>query len=193
MGGEKMGLSDAEMTSIVSKWRKANPAIVSLWGDMEACAIRALKTRRPITSIRRGLVFNYDGTVLTIQLPSGRSLFYYNPTVTTNRWGNASIKYRGMDQVTKQWTYIDTYGGKLVENIIQAIARDLLVEAMLNIDKTGIEIAMHVHDEVVCEVPEAKAEAFLGGICAVMALPIPWAEGLPLTADGYITKFYKKD
>lgn len=193
MGGEKMGLSDPEMTSIVSKWRKANPAIVALWSDMEKCAIRALKTRLPVVSIHKGLEFNYDGVVLTIKLPSGRSLFYYSPTVTTNRWGNESIKYRGMDQVTKQWTYIDTYGGKLVENIIQAIARDLLVEAMLNIDKLGLEIAMHVHDEVVCEVPAEQAEKLLEDICDVMALPIPWAEGLPLTADGYITPFYKKD
>jgi DNA polymerase len=193
MGGEKMGLSDDEMSTIVSKWRKANPAIVSLWGDMEGCAIRSLRTRRLVVSIHRGIEFNYDGTVLTIKLPSGRSLFYYSPTVTTNRWGNPSIKYRGMDQVTKQWTYIDTYGGKLVENIIQAIARDLLVETMLNLDSAGYSIAMHVHDEVVCEVLESGAERDLEQICYVMGRAVPWAEDLPLTADGYITKFYKKD
>jgi DNA polymerase len=192
MGGEKMGLSDDEMQNIVIKWREANPSIVRLWADMESCALRAVGSRLEIKSHFKDLLFYYDGLTLTITLPSGRKLFYFDPVITPNQWGRPSIKYKGMDQVTKQWTNVDTYGGKLVENIVQAIARDLLVDTMLRTDK-HYDIAMHVHDEIVCEVPLGYAEHDLEVICNIMGQEVPWAPGLPLTADGYITPFYKKD
>lgn len=193
MGGEAMGLSELEMDTIVKKWRKANPAIVGLWGDVESCAIRAIKTKKKVVSIHKGLEFDCNDEVFTIKLPSGRKLFYRSPSFSQNKWGKESIIYKGMDQTTKQWGNVDTYGGKLVENIIQAIARDLLAQSMLRINGAGFEIVMHVHDEVVCEVPLDISEENLKAIEDIMATPIDWAEGLTLTADGYLTPFYKKD
>jgi DNA polymerase len=166
---------------------------VALWGDVESCAIRAIKTKKKVVSIHKGLEFECNDEVFTIKLPSGRKLFYRSPSFSQNKWGKESIIYKGMDQTTKQWGNVDTYGGKLVENIIQAIARDLLAQSMLRINGAGFEIVMHVHDEVVCEVPLDKSEENLKAIEDIMATPIDWAEGLTLTADGYLTPFYKKD
>lgn len=193
MGGERMGLSESEMKSIVDKWRKANPAIVELWGDIEICANRCVKTGRQQISDFRGLVFETDGNVMTIELPSGRKLFYQQPIISKNRFDKPSLMYMGMDQVKKTWGRVETYGGKLVENIVQAIARDLLADSMLRLDKEGLELVMHVHDEVVAEVPETNAETLLNKMYAIMGAEISWAKGLPLSADGYLTKFYKKD
>jgi len=190
MGGEEMGLSEAEMAAIVQKWRRANPAICQLWGDIEGCAKQALENRTKIVSRIKGLVFEYNGDNLSIKLPSGRSLFYQSPGFTMNKFNNQSIKYQGMNQETKKWEDVETYGGKLTENVVQAIARDLLSEAMLRLDTYGYLIVMHVHDEVVCEV-EDKSE--LAEVCRVMSISPDWASGLPLTADGYTTPFYKKD
>lgn len=192
MGGEAMGLSDIEMDTIVKKWRKANPAIVSLWADLESCAIRAIQTNKIVKSIHKGLEFDCNGKVMTIKLPSGRKLFYQSPSFTTNKWDKQSIRYKGMDQVTKQWTYVDTYGGKLTENIVQAIARDLLANAMLQLDKANYEIVLHVHDEVACELPIVNAEEGLKEMARIMCIPAKWAEGIPLRSDGEITPFYKK-
>jgi len=193
MGGEKMGLSDIEMDTIVKKWRKANPAIVALWADLESCAMRAIQTKKKVISQYKNIEFDCNEEVMTIKLPSGRSLFYREPSFTVNKWDKKSIRYKGMDQTTKQWTYVDTYGGKLTENIIQAIARDLLADAMLRADKAGFEIVLHVHDEVVCEVPEEVSYYQLDDLCAILGEEVSWAKGLPLTADGYVTPFYKKD
>ena len=193
MGGERMGLSEQEMKSIVDKWRKANPAIVELWGDIEICANRCVKTGRQQISDFRGLVFETDGNVMTIELPSGRKLFYQQPIIGKNRFDKPSLMYMGMDQVKKTWGRVETYGGKLVENIVQAIARDILADSMLRLDKEGLELVMHVHDEVVAEVPEANAETLLNKMYDIMGAEISWAKGLPLSADGYLTKFYKKD
>ena len=192
MGGEKMGLSTPEMKSIVDKWRRANPAIVSLWRSVENCAKRAIRTRQLVNSKHR-LVYNYNGEVLTIKLPSGRKLYYYKPTFTLNRFGGESIQYYGIVQKTSQWGLIDTYGGKLVENIIQAIARDILAYSMSKIDKAGFEIVMHVHDEVITETNIHNGKISLDNLCEIMGEDIPWAPGLPLEADGYLTEFYKKD
>ena len=193
MGGERMGLSEQEMKSIVDKWRKANPAIVELWGDIEICANRCVKTGRQQISDFRGLVFETDGNVMTIELPSGRKLFYQQPIIGKNRFDKPSLMYMGMDQVKKTWGRVETYGGKLVENIVQAIARDILADSMLRLDKEGLELVMHVHDEVVAEVPEANAETLLNKMYDIMGAEISWAKSLPLSADGYLTKFYKKD
>lgn len=193
MGGEKMGLSVYEMKSIVRKWRSANRNIVSMWYDIEACAKKAIKTRRLIVSKFGQLQFRYDGETLTIALPSGRKLFYPEPRIGTNRFGSESIEYKGVNQVTGKWGFIDTYGGKLTENIVQAIARDLLAESMINLHNSGFKIVMHVHDEVIIEADKDNSEDLLNEVCEIMGRPIHWAEGLPLSADGYETEFYKKD
>lgn len=192
MGGEAMGLSESEMKTIVFKWRKANPKIVALWYDIDRCAMKAIKLKRRIISKYRGIAFNYENDRLTIELPSGRKLSYYKPFIGVNRFGSESIKYKGVDD-KKNWSTLETYGGKLVENIVQAIARDLLVEALLKMDDAGLNIVMHVHDEAVVESPIETADADLKKMIEIMSEPIEWAQGLPLTASGYVTPFYKKD
>lgn len=192
MGGEAMGLSEQEMKSIVDKWRRANPAIVALWKDTENNVKQAMRTRKKVSCKFNLLHFEYDGTCLTIELPSGRKLYYQEPGLIEGKFGQ-TIRYKGLDQVTKQWWWVDTYGGKLVENIVQAIARDLLAESMLNLEAEGFEIVMHVHDEVICDIDENRADEELEIMCQIMGTPIDWAEGLPLDADGYHTKFYKKN
>lgn len=193
MGGERMGLSEQEMSTIVKKWRAANPAIVDLWADMEKNAMLAVITKKERISKYKGIKFNYDGSVLTLQLPSGRELFYQQPVIGKNRFDKKTLLYMGMDQIKKTWGRVETYGGKLVENIVQAIARDILADSMLRLDAAGFEIVMHVHDEAVAEIPEHNAEHKLERMCKIMTEPISWAAGLPLGADGYITKYYKKD
>ena len=195
MGGDKMGLSNIEMQSIVDKWRESNPEVVALWKDIEKNAILAVKTKKERISKYRGIRFNYDSTVLTITLPSGRSLFYQKPVIGQNKWGGACLYYWGMDQIKKTWTRVDTYGGKLVENIVQAIARDILADSMKRLDKAGYPITMHVHDEAVSEIKDygKDSQVDLDRMCDIMSQPISWAKGLPLAADGYLTKYYKKD
>lgn len=194
MGGEAMGLSEPEMKNIVQKWRKANRNIATFWKNVENYAKAAVKRKKKfVLSKHKGLVFDCDGKVLTIELPSGRKLFYQSPQMTENRFGQESIKYKGVDQVTKKWWWVDSYGGKFVENIVQAVARDLLADSMLRLNKEGFNITMHVHDEAVCEVPILGAKESLERMCAIMGEPIPWAVDLPLNADGYLTPFYKKD
>ncbi len=192
MGGEKMGLSDPEMETIVKRWRIANPAIVALWADMESCAMRAIQYKKKVVSIHKGLIFDCDDMALTIELPSGRKLFYQSPSFTENQWGRKSIRYKGMDQTTKQWTYVDTYGGKLTENVVQAIARDLLADAMRNLNDANFDIVMTVHDEIVCELREDTAEERLKEMQTLMCVHAPWSEGIPLRAEGELTPFYKK-
>lgn len=192
MGGERMGLSDVEMMTLTRKWRQANPKIVELWSELEEAAMDAIKYRKTITATCRNLVFSYDGLNLTILLPSGRSLFYRKPSIVKVK-GHDEIRYEGLVQTTKQWDYIDTYGGKLTENVVQAIARDLLGAAMLQLDKAGFKLTMHIHDEVIAEVDEDKANDAYDEMIHIMSIPPRWADDMPLTADGYLTKFYKKD
>lgn len=192
MGAGKMGLSEAEIREIVERWRNKSPNIVRLWKNLERCATRAIKTGRRIKTRYREVYFDYDGTVLTVQLPSSRKLFYYEPSFTQNKWGYEAIQYKGMDQ-NRKWDNVETYGGKLSENLVQAIARDLLAYAMQKLRDRGFEIVMHVHDEVVIEIPEKGSEKTLEIICNIMGEPVSWAPGLPNNAEGYITPFYKKD
>lgn len=197
MGGDKMGLSDAEMMSLVRKWRTANPAIVDMWHEIEACAHEAVRYQREVTGTPRNLVFNCDGEFLTIQLPSGRKLFYNKPHFRMKTAGRSTSKtlcYMGMSQETKKWCEVDTYGGKLTENIVQAIARDLLAFAMLNLAKAGYKITMHVHDEAIAEVPfDGHEQEYYNNMVKTMSKAPDWASDLPLNADGYLTPFYKKD
>ena len=194
MGGEKMGLSDDEMTRIVKLWRAKNKNIVSLWDAVDKAAQKciALKSKVVLPNFKN-LEFEFDGTVMTIKLPSGRKLFYQNAMLTKGSFGQTSVKYKGLDQVTKKWWWVDSYGGKFVENIVQAIARDLLAYSMQQLDKEGFPIVMHVHDETVAEVDKIGAEESLKKMENIMGQEVPWAKGLPLKADGYITDFYKKD
>ena len=194
MGGEKMGLSDEEMNRIVKLWRNKNPSVVKLWDEVNEAAIRVVKTHKPLILTKfRNLKFDYNGDVLTIELPSGRKLYYQQATLTTSRFGQEAVKYKGLDQVTKKWWWVDSYGGKFVENIVQAIARDILAYSMQQLDKAGFWLVMHVHDEAIAEVDKAKGEELLEQMCDIMGTEVPWALGLPLKADGYITDFYKKD
>jgi len=197
MGADKMGLTYDEKKSIVKKWRAASPKIVEMWDVFEKAAIRAVKTKKPVKlSQYKGIVFDCNAEVMTIQLPSGRKLYYQSPIIRPNKWNRDAIRYMGINQDTKQWGYIDTYGGKLTENIIQAIARDCLSDALVNVDREHYPIVMHVHDEIIAELDDTYSlspEDDLRDLCDIMTKPIPWAPGLNLKADGYLTKFYKKD
>lgn len=197
MGGEAMGLSEAEMTSIVRKWRDANPKIVDLWAEVEDCAMEAVRYGREVVGTSRNLVFNYDGDALTIKLPSGRCLFYRKPHIKEKAKGKTTIKalfYEGLNQETKQWTVIDTYGGKMTENIVQAIARDLLAYSLINLHKAGYAITMHVHDEIIAEIDyDGTEQEVYNQMAAIMGQAPSWASDLPLNADGYLTVYYKKD
>jgi len=193
MGGEAMGLSEQEMKNIVERWRKASPAIVKMWYEFERCAIQTLKTRKPVTSSLKGIVFNYEFNCLTIRLPSGRKLIYRDAVLSRNKWDNESIKYKGKHQITGQWAWVDTYGGKLSENIIQAIARDLLADGMRRLDAAGFDIVLHVHDEVCADIPNESPEFIVSEMCRILGEPVPWAKGLGTPAEGFITNYYKKD
>lgn len=197
MGGERMGLSETEMKTIVTKWRKANPKVVKLWKDVNNYAMIALKNKgRRVFSKCKKLAYFYNGEVLQIRLPSGRCLFYFEPKLSTNHFDNKCIKYKGIHSETKKWVDLETYGGKLVENIVQATARDLLAFSMQNLDANGFDISLHVHDEAAAEIPdrgEELNEEKLIEMCDIMSIRPDWAKDLPLTADGYLTPFYKKD
>jgi len=193
MGGDKMGLSDAEMKAIVIKWRKANKAIVAFWDKSEKYAIEAFVKKQRIETEFRGIAFSCDEDTLMIHLPSGRNLSYREPQLATNKFGTMCLTYKGIDQLTKKWVSIDTYGGKIVENIVQALSRDILAHSMSRLDQEGFVITMHVHDEAICEIPLKDQENTLKRMCEIMSENIPWADGLPLNADGYLTEFYKKD
>ena len=190
MGGERMGLSEDEMKDIVYNWRAKSPAIVELWRGLEQAATGVVLNPHREGSFRGIKFFNKHG-LLWMQLPSGRHLCYAQPKMGTNRFGSPSIVYMGIDQMTRKWAQQETYGGKLTENCVQAIARDCLALAMLRLDERGYHITMHVHDEIVVEEPYNGRT--VEDVCSIMAEPIEWAKGLLLPADGYETDYYKKD
>lgn len=197
MGGERMGLSDTEMASLVRKWRSANPAIVDMWKEIDEASKEAVRYQRPVSCTCRNIIFDCNGEFMTIQLPSGRKLFYYGPKFKDKKIGCSTMPtrvlcYQGVVQETKQWGEIDTYGGKLTENIVQAIARDLLGDAMLRMQDEGYEIVASVHDEVIVEVPEINAKDHYNRLVEIMSTPPQWAEDLPLNADGGVMMFYQK-
>lgn len=185
-------IPESEKPGLIRKWRKANPAIVRLWSDVEEHAKHAILTHKP--SKLRSLTFRYEHDTLTIELPSQRRLCYVSPGLGSNRWGKESITYYGVNQDTKQWFPQETYGGKLVENIVQAVARDILAWSLQNVKNAGYgDMVMTIHDEIVIEVPAMDAEKHLKKIQSVMDQEIPWLKGLPLKTDGYTTFYYKKD
>lgn len=198
MDGERMGLSDTEMMSLVRKWRMANPAIVDMWKEIDEASKEAVRYRRPVTCTCRNIIFDCDGEFMTIQLPSGRKLFYYHPRFKDKKIGRSTVPtqvlcYEGVVQETKQWGEIDTYGGKLTENIVQAISRDLLGNSMLNLENSEYYPVCHIHDECLVEVPEENAKEYYEEMVYIMSTPPDWASDLPLRADGYTTPFYLKD
>jgi len=188
MGALEMGVALEELQPLVSAWRVANPNITRLWWEIDHSAITAVKDK---TMQRVGrITIQVKSGILFITLPSGRSLSYVKPRLETNKFGREGITYEGIGE-NKRWCRIDTYGPKLVENIVQAIARDLLAEGMLAVDRAGYKIVMHVHDEIVVEAPAGTGS--LEEVCRIMSETPIWAEGLPLRADGYECQFYKKD
>lgn len=191
MGALDMGIPQDELPLLVSQWREANRKIVKLWYTVEAAAKTAIKERRTV-KIQHGLEFSYINKILFIKLPSGRKLAYYDARIEPNAKGMDQITYAGVEQDSKRWGRLETYGGKLVENIVQAVARDCLAEALLRIDKAGYSIAMHIHDEIVCDVPIKDTDAS-EKITKIMSQNIDWAPGLPLKGDTFETPFYKKD
>ena len=189
MGALSMGLSEDELPEIVAAWRQSNPNIVKLWWDVEEAAIRAVKDRTAV-NMRYGLKFYYKSGVLFIRLPSGRNLAYVRPRIELDeRFNKYGLTYEGVE--LGKWCRIRTYGGKLVENIVQAIARDCLAESLLSLDKAGYKIAFHVHDEVVLDVPCGFGS--LKEVETIMSQDIDWAPGLPLQAEGFESDYYMKD
>lgn len=187
MGGEQMGLTEKEMDDIVKKWRRSSPHVVKLWRELGNAAIEAIDTRLRV-KCSHGVSFKYSKGILFMQLPSGRSLAYVQP-----RYDGRELTYMGMNQTTRKWERTKTWGGKLTENLIQAIARDCLAVSMSKIQQAGYHIVMHVHDEVIVEVPSEDAEGHLERIEELMGEPIDWAPGLILTADGFTSEYYRKD
>ena len=185
MGAIEMGLSADELQPLVDSWRKANPNIVKLWWDVDRAAKNTVRNKT--ASETHGLVFTYEKGFLFIRLPSGRRLSYVKPRIGLNKFGSESVTYEGTGQ-TKKWERIESYGPKFVENIVQAIARDILCFAMRNL--SDYRIVMHIHDEVVIEAPQSVS---VKEITEKMSITPPWAEGLVLNADGYECGFYRKD
>lgn len=192
MGALKMGIKQEELQDIVDLWREANPAIKKLWYDVNKCAIQSIKHPGSVVQLRNLKFFVRHGTMF-IKLPSGRCLTYPKVHLRTGKWDQETIGFWGVDQIKKRWSHQETYGGKLVENIVQGISRDLLAEKMLLFDELGWKIAMHVHDEIVLEVLTAEKSKLLKEAGDLMGLNIPWAEGLPLAAASFTTPFYIKD
>ena len=195
-GHELDSLSDAEVQELVDLWRKANPNIVKLWGLVEAAA-RAAVVEGRTSFLQHGLVIsrNMDPDhgldFMVIGLPSGRRLYYPQPSITQNRFGRPSISYMGQNQTTKKWERIETYGGKLAENIVQAVARDCLAEAITRLEEAGYPVVFHIHDEIVVDAPQHNHD--LSEMEMLMAVVPTWAPGLPLNADGWVNEFFKKD
>lgn len=195
MGALNMGLTEEELPNIVRRWRSANKRIVDLWYSLDNAALSVMRTGHPAGV--KGLLLARESDIvngldfLTITLPSGRKLFYAKPFLSDNDFGKEAVHYWGMDQTTKKWSKVNTYGGKLVENVTQAIARDCLAETLSRLANTGHKTVMHVHDEVVLDIPKEIAD--LEAVNKLMGEPISWAPGLPLAADGFLTGYYMKD
>ena len=194
MGGSRMGLTEYEEKEIIRKWRDANPKIVRFWTIIEQAAVKAIKTGESVT-IHRGIVVAYRWGMLLITLPSGRTICYPRAEIGIERndgWrgDHEIIEYEGMNQVTKNWERIRTYGGKLTENVVQAIARDILGYIILRAHDSGLNIVFHIHDEIVVE---AEPGQTLQDVESIFSKPINWCRDLPLKGAGYTTPYYLKD
>lgn len=193
MGALQMGLSEEELPDIVQRWRQANPRIRDLWYAIEQAALATMQTAQP--QAINGLIFALEGDIiygqcfLTVRLPSGRKLYYARPFLKENQFGKLAVHYYGVGK-NKKWGVESTYGGKMTENIVQAIARDCLAETLKRIDARGLQVVFHVHDEVIIDAP---MDVTVDEICGLMAEPIPWAPGLILKGAGFESQYYMKD
>ena len=193
MGALNMGLTEEELPDIVLRWRNANRRIVDLWYSIEQAALKVMQTAEP--QAINGLIFALEGDMLygqcflTVRLPSGRKLFYPKPFLQENQFGKMALHYYSTGS-NKKWGVESTYGGKMTENIVQAIARDCLAETLKRIEDKGLHVVFHVHDEVIIDAPE---ETTVDEICGLMADPIPWAPGLILKGAGFEGQYYMKD
>ena len=198
MGALDMGLHEEELPDIVRKWRDANKRIQNLWYEIDSAARQVISAGGSLTvhglQLAREYDYNQGIYCFTITLPSGRKLFYINPGIGMNRFGGESITYFGMDQTTKKWKEIETYGGKLTENVTQAISRDCLADAIERLEIAGFPIVFHVHDEVVIDIkPYTDDQTMLQAVCDIMKQPPVWAPDLPLNAAGWVGDFFTKD
>ena len=188
MGAVEMGVQENELQGLINDWRNANPHIVRFWYEVGNAAMKAIKEK---TTVPLGkLVFAYERWILFIRLPSGRRLSYIKPRIGTNRFGGDSITYMGINSA-KKWDRLETFGGKLTENIVQGTARDLLANALINAANAGYDTVFHVHDEIICEVPNGYGS--VDELCKLMCIKPEWADGLPLNADGFECEYYKKE
>lgn len=188
MGAVEMGVQENELQGLINDWRNANPHIVRFWYEVGNAAMKAIKAK---TTVPLGkLVFAYERGILFIRLPSGRRLSYIKPRIGTNRFGGDSITYMGINSA-KKWDRLETFGGKLTENIVQGTARDLLANALINAANAGYDTVFHVHDEIICEVPNGYGS--VDELCRLMCIKPEWADGLPLNADGFECEYYKKE
>lgn len=187
---KEKSIPEDELPGLVKSWRNANPKITKFWWDVDKAAKKAIHEKTTVC-MQHGIKFIYDPGVLFIQLPSGRKLSYIRPKIEPGPYDKDIITYEGMEQTSKQWTILETYGPKLVENIVQAIARDCLAEAMFKVTAARYDIVMHVHDEIIMDVPKDKGS--VEEICDIFGQSIEWAKGLPLRADGYECDYYMKD
>ena len=197
MGGSQLGLTESEEWDIVKRWRSSNPLIVKFWAIVERAAVRAIKTGETI-AVNRNTVISYRWCMLLITLPSGRTICYPRARIGVERndgrrGDHEIIEYEGLNQTTRKWEVIRTYGGKLTENIVQAIARDILGHVILRAEDAGLKIVFHVHDEIVVETPENRAEETVKALEEMFSRPPVWAPDLPLSGAGFTTPYYKKD
>lgn len=190
MGALNMGLTEDELPGIIRGWRNANRKVVKFWQDAEEAAIEAVNNPGTAVTLSGQFTLLKTGNILYITLPSGRQLCYYEAQLKPDCKGKVSVSYYDLNGITKKWQRTSTYGGKLTENIVQAVSRDLLAEAMLNLDTEGYKIVGHVHDEVILDMPVGSGS--LEEVIAIMTRPPKWAKGLPLAADGFENEYYKK-
>ncbi|SUI23583.1 DNA polymerase I, thermostable [Sebaldella termitidis] len=194
MGADKMGLNDDELQDIVNRWRASNKRIYDLWQQLGGAAVYVIENREAVNIKGLILAYEYDFIsgldFMTIKLPSGRKLYYASPGTTLSKWNTTAITYKGVNQTTRKWETQESYGGKLVENVTQAIARDCLAESLLRIKNAGYKTVMHIHDEIVVEAEESVT---VDELCNIMGQDIDWAPGLLLRADGFESYYYKKD
>ena len=197
MNAVKMGIQEEELPDIVNRWRRANPNIVGLWSAVDKALLNVMRTAQPQV-IHKGVRFEYIGDnvfnqrFLTVELPSGRKLYYADPKIIEggSRFGNDAVFYKSLNQTTKKYELTGTYGGKMTENIVQAIARDCLAETLTRLNNEGLNYIFHVHDEVIID---ASKDLSVDYVCNLMSEPIPWAEGLILKAAGFESDYYMKD
>lgn len=192
-GADKMGMSNEEMAQTVDQWRAASPNIVAIWSSLDRAMRRCIVHRATTVDKVAGVRFRWEQGIVWMRLPSGREMAYYHPEYGESRYtrGKMTISYMGIGQKTRKWERIETWGGRLFENLVQATARDCLRDTMLRLDEAGWDIRGHVHDEVICS--ERYGGKTVEQMCEIFAKPIDWAPGLPLTGAGYETPFYMKD